>query len=201
MIASLRGIVIEKTLETVVIECAGVGYEVFVTPNTNAQLLRGEEAFVYVEHIVRESDERLFGFIDADDRRMFRAIQTVSGIGPRIANAALAVYSGAELSQAIQDGDAKKVQQIPGVGKKSAERICLELKDKISQEIPGTVPATAVVQPALETTVITTQVVEALLGLGFNEKQAETAVATAVAAHPEADASNLLSAALKTIGK
>lgn len=199
MIATLRGIVLESSLDSVVIECGGVGYEVFVTPNTNARLVKGEEAFVYVEHIVRETDEMLFGFTSQADRKMFRAIQTVSGIGPKIANAALACFSAEELGNAIDQGDAKQIQKIPGVGKKSAERICLELKDKIGGIVEIALPAHTVVQPALDTNAVSSQVVEALVGLGFSDKQADAAVAQVMAASEQNDASAILSAALKTL--
>lgn len=201
MIASLRGMVIDKAADSIVIECAGVGYEVYVTPQTSANFPRGEEAFVLVEHIIREADERLFGFADHSEREFFRAIQAVSGIGPKIANAALAVLSVQELSQAIATSDIKALQKIPGVGKKVAERLCLELKEKVQVFVEPVEAAPSATQPSLPQTLVTDQVFEALLGLGFSEKQAEQALDKALAANPDLDVSNLLAAALKTMNK
>ncbi|MDO4928770.1 MAG: Holliday junction branch migration protein RuvA [Corynebacterium sp.] len=199
MIASLRGVVIDKRADSIVVECAGVGYEVYVTPQTSANFPRGEEAFVLVEHIIREADERLFGFADHSEREFFRAIQAVSGIGPKIASAALSVLSVQELSHAIAANDAKALQKIPGVGKKVAERLCLELKDKVEAFVEPAETMSSATQPTLTQTLATDQVLEALLSLGFSERHSEQSLAKVMATSPDLDVSGLLAAALKAM--
>src|SRR5512139_1542909 len=131
MIASIRGEVLDIALDRVVIEAAGVGYKVMVTPSTLATLRRGTEARLITAMIVREDSMTLYGFADADARDLFLTLLGVSGIGPSIALGALAMYDGATLRQAIGDGDIAALTRIPKVGKKTAELMALSLRDKV----------------------------------------------------------------------
>ena len=202
MIDSLNGEVIAIGLDHAVIECAGVGYRFLATPPTLGRLTRGETRRVLTSMVVKDDGVTLYGFSDADGRTMFHKLQTVTGLGPKLALAALAVFEPGELATRIAAGDAKGIQTIPGVGKKMAERIVLELKDKVeglAAEPAGTAAGSA--QPAATGTYATEQVVEALVGLGFSEKVARPIVDTLAAETPGAPTSALLRAALTQLGK
>jgi Holliday junction DNA helicase RuvA len=195
MIASVRGEVIDIALDHVVIEAAGVGYKVMTTPSTLATLHRGTEARLITAMIVREDSMTLYGFADADARDLFMTLLGVSGVGPKIALATLAVYDAPSLRQALADGDVAALTRVPGIGKRGAERMVLELRDKI-----GPV-ATAAGAVALNGHSVRGPVVEALVGLGFAVKQAEEATDKVLANKPEATTSSALRAALSMLGK
>ena len=200
MIHSVRGTVLEINLDHAVVEVGGVGLGVFATPNTLAGLRRGEPAQLATSMIVREESLTLFGFADAEERELFTLLQTVSGIGPRLALATLAVLEPDTLRRAIADGDLAVLTRIPGVGRKSAERLVVELRDKVtapSQAVPaGGAPRAP--SPVLGPR---DQVVEALLGLGFTARPAEQAVDAVLAATPDADTQVLLRTALSSLGR
>ena len=132
MIASLRGTVIDKGLDYVIIECAGVGYQCTGTATTIAELPRGEEVFVTTAMVVREDSQTLYVFKDANEKRAFSTLQSVSGVGARLALAILSVISPQELARAVSNGDHKTLQKAPGVGKRLAERMAVDLKGKVA---------------------------------------------------------------------
>ena len=202
MIASLRGTVLSIGLGAVVIECQGVGYEVTTTPNTLSRLQRGEEAVLLTTMVVREDAMKLYGFIDDQSREMFALLQTVTGLGPRLALACESVLSPVEIAQAIAGSDAKTLQRVPGVGKRMADRLIVELKDKVAAYTAGVVdgdtPTTTGQGSA--PVVVVDQVTQALTGLGFTEKQADDAVAAVLADDPALDTSAALRAALAKLG-
>lgn len=177
MIAYVRGTLAEKEPTRVVVEAAGVGYELVIPLSTYDRLPRtGEEVKILAYHAVREDDETLFGFATDDERALFGKLTSVSGVGPKIAIAILSGASIGELSQAIVGGDAKRIAAIKGVGKKTAEKICVELRDKVDAFAGrGGVPVSPVLRDA----------VAALRALGFNEETSAKMVADVVAAHPE----------------
>lgn len=202
MIASLRGTVEHIALDSAVIECAGVGYLVYAAPPMLASLRRGEEAFVYTTMIVREDAMTLYGFPNPEARELFALLQTVNGVGPRLALAAQAVFNPDEIAQAIAQGETKALQRIPGVGKRTADRMIVDLKDKVKafiSEDPES-PSLAV-EGATSVDGRAPQLVEALVGLGFSEKQAAPAVASVLAEEPELDTPAALRAALRLLGK
>ncbi|AGT05616.1 holliday junction resolvasome DNA-binding subunit [Corynebacterium glutamicum MB001] len=206
MIASLRGTVINIGLSSAVIECNGVGYEVVTTPNTLSQLVRGEEALVLTTMVVREDAMKLYGFIDNESREMFSVLQTVSGLGPRLALACESVLSPLEISQAITNADAKTLQRVPGVGKRMADRLIVELKGKVAAFAAGVVDEggeqISLPNANIASEVVVEQVSQALVGLGFSEKQSDDAVSFVLAADPSLDTSGALRAALaKLSGK
>ena len=137
MIASVRGEVLDIALDHVVIEACGVGYKVMATPSTLATLRRGSEARLITAMIVREDSQTLYGFGGADARDLFLTLLGVSGVGPKIALATLAVYDAPSLRQALADGDVTALTRVPGIGKRGAERMVLELRDKIGLGDPG----------------------------------------------------------------
>ena len=133
MIAYIRGVLSEKAPDRVVIEAGGVGYELLIPVSSFDRLPReGGEVKLLVWHCVREDDEMLFGFATKEEREMFLKLTQVSGVGPKIALAILSGSSIGELSLAIASGNAKRISSIKGVGKKTAEKICVELKDKVN---------------------------------------------------------------------
>jgi len=193
VIASVRGEVLDIALDHVVIEAAGVGYKVLTTPTTLSTLRRGTEARLITAMIVREDSMTLYGFADGDARDLFTTLLGVSGVGPKIALATLAVYDPQALRQALADGDVTALTRVPGIGKRGAERLVLELRDKIG-------PVTAGIGNAVGHAV-RVPVVEALVGLGFAAKQAEEATDKVLAGDPDATTQSALRAALSMLGK
>lgn len=210
MIASLRGTVIDKGLDYVIIECAGVGYQCTGTATTISELPRGEEVFVTTAMVVREDSQTLYVFKDADEKRAFVTLQSVSGVGARLALAILSVISPQELARAVSNGDHKTLQKAPGVGKRLAERMAVDLKGKVADlgEIADTAAAGAVGAAGVAgdgqavATDVREQVLEALVGLGFTESKAGTTIDAVLSqwSAPQApDASGLLRASLAAI--
>ena len=195
MISSVRGEVLDVALDHVVIEAAGVGYKLMAAPSTLATLRRGAEARLITAMIVREDSMTLYGFPDADARDLFLTLLGVSGVGPKIALATLAVYDAITLRQALADGDVTALTRVPGIGKRGAERLVLELRDKI-----GPVGTSAALS-SLNGHAVRGPVVEALVGLGFAAKQAEEATDKVLTADAEATTSTALRSALSLLGK
>ncbi|WP_327150629.1 Holliday junction branch migration protein RuvA [Nocardia sp. NBC_01329] len=198
MIASIRGEVLELALDHVVLEASGVGYQLNATPATLAGLTRGEQARLYTALIVREDSMTLYGFADTEARDLFGLLQTVSGVGPRLAMAVLAVLEPEALRKALAAGDIAALTRVPGIGKRGAERMVVELRDKVNL-VPVPADGTAAVVPVH--TPVRDQVVEALTGLGFPLKQAESAVDAVLTENPDAGNSAALRAALAVLGK
>ena len=196
MIAAVRGEVLEIGLDHAVVEVGGAGLAVHATPATLARLRRGEQARLATSLVVREDSLTLFGFADTEERDLFTLLQTVGGVGPRLALATLAVLDPDALRRALADGDATALTRVPGIGRKGAERMVLELRDKVVAPAPAPAPsARASVGGPRD------QVVEALLGLGFPIKPAEQAVDAVLADNGAADASAALRAALSRLGR
>lgn len=195
MIASVRGEILDIALDHAVVEAGGVGYKVMCTPATLATLSRGAEARLITAMIVREDSMTLYGFVDSDSRNLFQQLLGVSGVGPKIALAMLAVYDPVALRQALADGDVAALTRVPGIGKRGAERLVLELRDKIGA-VAGSSGAVAATGHAIRT-----PVVEALVGLGFPAKQAEDACDKVLAGDPAATTSSALRSALSLLGK
>jgi Holliday junction DNA helicase RuvA len=198
VIASVRGPVLEIELDHAVVEVGGVGLAVHATPGTLARLRRGEPARLTTALIVREDSLTLYGFADRAERELFDLLLTVSGVGPRIALATLAVLDPETVRRALADGDLATLTRVPGIGRKGAERLVVELRDKVAAPAPA--PAGAVAAPPGGGR---DHVVEALVGLGFAATPAEQAVDAVLAEDgaPAADSSALLRAALTRLGR
>jgi holliday junction DNA helicase RuvA len=193
VISSVRGEVLSIGLDHAVVEVGGVGLAVHATPATLATLRRGRPGRLATALVVREDSLTLFGFADDDQRELFHLLLTVSGIGPRMALATLAVLDPDTLRRALVEREVKTLTRVPGIGPKLAERMALELRDKV--DAPAEVPVATGGSPRRA------QVVEALVGLGFPVKPAEQAVDRALAADDGADASVLLRTALSGLGR
>lgn len=196
MIASLSGVVEHAGLDRVVIVVGGVGMLVHTTPATAAACRTGTDTHLSTTLVVREDSLTLYGFATADEREMFEIVQSVSGVGPRIALAMLSVMGPQDLRLALSAGDTKALTRVPGIGAKSAERLVLELRDKVGR-VGGS--ASAATSPSIPSGGgWEQQVTEALTGLGYSVKQAGEAVLRVAAAHPEEhNVSTLLRLALR----
>jgi Holliday junction DNA helicase RuvA len=140
MIATLTGRVFSKGFDRAVVDVAGVGYEVILSTDSVARMPeKGEDTFFYIHTNVREDAITLFGFLEEQEKELFLILKTVSGIGPKLALAMLSGLRVGDICQAISGGDIKRLTTLPGVGKKTAERICVDLKDKVAHLVSGTV--------------------------------------------------------------
>ena len=170
------------------------------TPATASSLHLGQEALLATTLVVREDSLTLYAFTSDDERDIFEQVQTVSGVGPRIALAMLSVLAPDRLRAAVSSADLATLTKVPGIGRKGAERIVLELRDKLGMPSSAAGAATAV--PAVGATAWRDQVAEALVGLGYSAKQADDAVSRAAESAPAgADVSAMLRAALRELGR
>ena len=199
MIAFVRGEVAAVGLTSAVVEVGGVGLELVCTPGTLATLQPGRSATLPSSLVVREDSLTLFGFLDEDERSTFELVQTASGVGPKLAQAMLAVLSPDDLRRAVAGEDVKTLTRVPGIGQKGAQRIILELKDRIGAPTGAVRPGSpaAAAGPAWRG-----QVQQGLVGLGWSVKEADQAVeAVADQAGDTPDVGALLRAALQTLSR
>ena len=169
MIGRLTGILAEKSPPQVLIDVNGVGYEVDVPMSSFYNLpALGERTTLLTHFIVREDAQQLFGFLTATERATFRQLIRISGIGPRMALSLLSGLSVAELTQAVAQQQAARLVKVPGIGKKTAERLLLELKGKLAPDLGG--PGAALVSDAQA------DIVQALINLGYSERDAAAAL-------------------------
>jgi holliday junction DNA helicase RuvA len=202
VIASVRGPVTHVGLDHVVVEVGGIGMLVHATPATASSCRRGSEAALATTLVVREDSLTLFGFSTPAERDMFETVQTVSGVGPRLALAMLSVMGPDQLAAALSTGDSKALTTIPGIGAKSAERLVLELRDKVGAvRGSGVGPASgAPISGPGGREPWRGQVTEALVGLGWSAKQAGDAVErVATTAPADADIAAYLRLALREL--
>jgi holliday junction DNA helicase RuvA len=200
VIASVRGPVQHIGLDRVVVEVGGVGMLLHTTAATASALHRGHEASLATTLVVREDSLTLYGFASDDERDIFEQVQTVSGVGPRIALAMLSVLAPDRLRAAVSGADIATLTKVPGIGRKGAERMVLELRDKLG--MPAASGGAAAAPPAAGSALWRDQVTDALVGLGYSTKQAEDAVAkVAESAASDANVSEMLRSALRELGR
>jgi holliday junction DNA helicase RuvA len=206
VIAVVRGTVLDVAADVAVIEVGGLGLAVQCTPTTLASLRRGEEATVHTSLVVREDSLTLYGFADADERAIFEVLQSVSGVGPRLAQGMLAALRPDALRQIVATEDITALTQVPGIGKKGAQRLVLELKDKLGAPSIGmAADREAAGAGSAHTSAWQSQLHTALVGLGWGARDADAAL-TAVAEEFGEDADSaeiavLLRAALQSMGR
>jgi len=170
MIGRIQGVLLEKNPPQIIVDCQGVGYEVEVPMSTFYNLpATGERVALLTHLLVREDAHLLYGFGSEGERRAFRQLLKISGVGARTSLAVLSGLSVAELAEAVTLQESGRLTRIPGIGKKTAERLLLELKDKLGVELTTSVTAS---RPAPATS----DMLRALLALGYSEKEATTAV-------------------------
>jgi Holliday junction DNA helicase RuvA len=201
MIAFVSGPVAALAPDTAVVEVGGIGMAVHCTPDTLSGLRVGRQTKLATSLVVREDSLTLYGFADDDERQTFELLQTASGVGPRLAQAMLAVHRPDDLRRAVSTGDEKALTAVPGIGKKGAQKLLLELKDRLGEPLGtgGRAIGTPVATGWRE------QLHAALIGLGYATREADEAVA---AVTPQAEAAEgtpqvgqLLKAALQTLNR
>jgi Holliday junction DNA helicase RuvA len=183
VIVYLNGVLAEKSPDNVVVECCGVGYEALIPLSTFDRLpATGENVKLFTYHAVREDDEILFGFFTRDERDMFVKVTAVSGVGPKTALAVLSGFTTGDLQLAIAQGDAKRIATVKGIGKKTAERIVVELKDKVN-------PIEALANSSVASTgtqrAVLRDAMLALTALGFSDDKARKMVSDVLEADPQ----------------
>jgi Holliday junction DNA helicase RuvA len=211
MIASVSGRVAAVSPDGAVVEVGGIGLAVQCTPGTIARLQVGQDARLSTSLIVREDSLTLYGFADDDERSLFELLQTANGVGPRLAQAVLAIHPPREVRRAVSMADVKALMQVPGIGKKGAERLILELRDRLGVTTSDTsldgaagagLPSVTPVAPWKD------QLTSALVGFGWSVKEADGAIAQLVPVADEQIAANgaveiaiLLRQALQLLGR
>lgn len=189
MIASVRGTVAAVAPDGVVIEVGGVGLAFSCSPGTLARLRVGETARLATSLVVREDSLTLYGFADDDERALFELLQTANGVGPKLAQTMLAVYPPRELRRAVATSDLAALTRVPGIGRKGAERIALDLRDRIGSidgpDGPMDMDGLTAVAPWRD------QLAHALAGLGFSGKEALDAIDAVAADHPVDEAPDI----------
>jgi Holliday junction DNA helicase RuvA len=203
VIAFVRGEVAEVTLNSAVLEVGGIGLELMCTPNTLATLRTGQVATLPTSMVVREDSLTLFGFVDDDEKQVFELVQTASGVGPKLAQAMLAVLTPDAVRRAVAGDDVRTLTAVPGIGQKGAQRIILELKDRIGPPVSGGMAARATATDPWRD-----RVQQGLVGLGWSARDADKAIeavadqaGVSTSATGEVDVAALLRAALRTLNR
>jgi holliday junction DNA helicase RuvA len=203
MIASVSGVVAALGPDGAVVEVGGVGLSVSCSPGTLARLRLGENARLATSLVVREDSLTLYGFADDDERALFELLQTANGVGPKLAQTMLAVHPPRELRRAIATSDLGSLTAVPGIGRKGAERIVIELRDRIGS-IDGSDAAVQVGGTVTAVSPWRDQLAHALAGLGFSGREATEAVdvvAADVPAGDQPDVSALLRRSIQLLGR
>ena len=192
MIGRLSGQLLEKTPPTVLVDVGGIGYEVDVPMSSFYELPEvGARVVLLTEFIVREDAQLLYGFLTAAERDTFRLLIRISGVGPRTALAVLSGMSVADLTQAVSLQESARLLKVPGIGKKTAERLLLELKGKLAPALPSATGSAATVDAGAD-------IVRALIALGYSEREAQSALR---ALAPDVPVSEGIRQALRQLGK
>jgi Holliday junction DNA helicase RuvA len=203
MISRLKGLLIEKNPPKVLIDVQGVGYEVDVPMTSIYQLPEaGLEVILYTHLTIREDAHQLFGFITLDDRTLFRLLISVNGIGPKTALGILSAMDGRALAQAIQNEDLTRLTHVPGIGKKTAERLFIELRDKLAKWVPegpltATEGATVVVSSSKNRAIH--EAVQALISLGYKQQDATHRIEKLQKSEPTLSSEEMIKKALQVL--
>lgn len=197
MISSIRGEVLHIALDHAVLDVGGLGYRVNAAPATLGTLARGAQASLVTTLIVREDSMTLYGFTTPESRELFTLVQTVSGVGPRLAMAIISVLEPETLNRALAEDDIKVLQRVPGIGKRTAERMVVELRDKVTVLGAGAATGGTIASANAKRD----HVVEGLVGLGFGQPAAEAATDAVLKDAPEAEIAVVLRSALTMLGR
>lgn len=194
MIAFLKGFIEEKSQDTVLLDVQGVGYKVEISFQTSEQLSSaGSEVKLLIHHHITDNDQRLFGFFTPDEKALFEKLITVKGVGPKLGLTILSGLPAANLIAAISQSDTATLSRVPGIGKKTAERISLELRDKLSEYAGTTGPSTPLPKGGAS------EAIQALESLGFKTKEAEQAVVKVINENGQLDTSQVIRKALSLL--
>jgi len=190
MISFIQGILYEVAPSAIVVDHGGLGYRIFVGANTFSALPQvGEKVLVHTSMVIRENSHALYGFLSSKERDLFELLMNVNGIGPKLALCLIGHLTLSDLQQAIVNGDAKAISRVPGVGKKTAERIIIEMRDKALSSLPTKPSELAVDLPSDPESQTEKDILGALVNLGYTHAKAKLAVDKTLAAHE--DRSNL----------
>ena len=195
MIDYIKGTVIELTPTELILECGGIGYSILITLQTFEKLQNSEKAVAYIHHYIREDEELYFGFASKDERELFRLLISVSGIGVSSARMMLSSLTSDEIRNAILSEDVNKIKSVKGIGLKSAQRLVLELKDKIVKG-EGSDSTTLC---ARENSAIAEEATTALVMLGFTKQSVGKVLPDILKANPSARVEDVIKQALKKL--
>ena len=201
MIDYISGTVVQKGLNHVVVECNNIGYKLLVSQNTSYELELGKTASVYTHLIVKEDDLSLIGFSNMSERDMFRILISVSKIGAKIALSILSTYTATQVATFIKSADVVSLGKVSGLGKKTAERLVLELKDKVDIFVGSEYIAKIRKDDIVQEDEKLSQVIEALTMLGFSNKEATGSAEKVYAINKEADVQSLIKSSLALLKK
>jgi Holliday junction DNA helicase RuvA len=190
----MKGSVAELTPTYVVVEAGGIGYAVHISLQTYSRIGQAPQVQLWLHHIVRDDAEQLYGFFDKEERDVFRLLISVSGVGPNTARMLLSSLSSAEVRSAIQHDDVRKLQGIKGIGTKTAQRIVVDLKDKIGKTLPAADTGEWSKQSACHE-----EALSALVMLGFAKVPADKVLQSLLREQPVYTAEALIKAALKRL--
>ena len=193
MIDYIKGKIVELLPTDLVIECGGIGYHAFISLQTYALLENKSEATVYIHHILREDEEMFYGFADKEERQFFRLLIGVSGVGAGTARVMLSSLNADEIREAILAGDVKRIQSIKGIGNKTAQRIILELTDKVAK---GTGGDGAALFSGAKVSAVAEEATTALIMLGFAKPAVSKVVGSLLKEMPNASVEQLIKEAL-----
>jgi len=199
MISRLRGLLLEKTPPLLLVDVQGVGYEVFA-PMSSIYVLPdiGSEVTLHTHFVVREDAQQLYGFVEARDRELFRTLIKVNGVGPKLALGIMSGMESVELLRCVRSDNIKALSQIPGIGKKTAERLIIELRDKLSDwDVTAASGGTTVAQVKVGDH--SGEAESALIALGYKPPEATRLVNAALQQKPEAGSQELIRLALKAV--
>ena len=192
MIAFLKGFIEDKRSDSVLLDVQGVGYKVEVSTQTIDQLeSAGSEIKLLIYHHITENDQRLFGFFSKDEKQLFEQLITVKGVGPKLSLTILSGLPASNLISAITGGDAVALSRVPGIGKKTAERIIVELREKLKSMDSGSGMA-----PASGSSGVLEEAIQALVALGFKPKESEQAAIKVINEGESSDSSAVIRKAL-----
>ncbi len=195
MIASLRGGLLERDGTVLVVEAGGVGYRVQVTPQTAVGVDPSGELFLHIHHHIREDAQVLYGFLSAQERICFETLIGTHGVGPAMALAILSIHSPAELAEVVATGDSAALCLVPGVGKKTATRLLVELESRLVPESASAPPAGGGAVAAGSAQSVRSEVREALVGLGYGADE----IAGVLGDLPDSDTGEALREALRRL--
>jgi Holliday junction DNA helicase RuvA len=197
MISRLRGLLLEKTPPALLVDVNGVGYEVFAPMSSFYALPEiGGEVTLHTHFVVREDVQQLYGFVASRDRELFRTLIKVNGVGPKLALGIMSGMESVELLRCVRSDNVKALSQIPGIGKKTAERLIIELRDKLADwDVTGAVSETTAVPVKVGDR--SGEAESALVALGYKPVEATRLVSAALAGKPEANSEELIRLALR----
>lgn len=191
----IKGTLEELNPAEAIVECHGIGYQIQISVNTYEKLRGNREVRLYLHHYIREDEETLYGFYDKEERRIFTLLISVSGIGPNTARMVLSSLTADEVTTAVASGDVNRIKAVKGIGLKTAQKVIIELKDKISKGSGAALDLSSGGQGAVNTE----EACSALVMLGFTKNAVEKAVASIVRKEPGLSLEDIIKKALKIL--